>query len=636
MATYSRMGAYLLAGELSADPLGKLHRGVAIVGNSFDRHVLVRTFSDEMLHAGLGAKLPEAAKVMPLLSGSKAFGLGYRVEGGSTTYVACDYLPGRSLAQMIEKARHEQIPFGVDHALSVIQGLAQAVVHLHSKGLAHGCLSPHSVWVSFEGATQVLDAPFSGIVKSLLAKTPFFKASLESYAKDTGSNPLAQDLYALGAILYELLTFEKLPLGGNPASAIAEATLKAAQEDASIPKEIQNLLQRLLLVGTPYNSVNDFNAELDRVLYDGDYSPTTFNMAFFMHTLFREENDRDVQAMKSDQSEDFAAYASAVEAAKVRPVAMAPVAKEGEVVAQVSTLVKVGVLVGGIVLAMGGFLVWKNMSSNRQLAEMQTQLAALQQEQALAQQKAADLQNQESAVKKQKEQLTQQVSEAKTTTEKEQLKKKIEEATAREAEISRQRQEEERKLSESKARTQQLAAAAAARIQAQSPPPAPPAPAPSVPAPSPSQNPAAAQNRPAEPSKPAPAPAPAPSPAVTQTAAPTPSAPTPTQAPAQAREVVEVPANVVERSTPSYPSRARNNMNPNRLADQVVKVRVFVDPSGKPQKVTILEGPGGPWGYEDAAQDAALKSTFTPATKDGRPVGGFIMMSFTFKKVGGR
>ena len=635
MATYSRMGAYLLASELSTDPLGKLHRGVAIVGNSFDRHVLVRTFSDEMLHAGLGAKLPDAARVLPQLSGSKAFGTGYRVEGGSTTYVACDYLPGRSLAQMIDKARHEQIPFGVDHALSVLQGLAQAIVHLHSKGLAHGSLSPHSVWVSFEGATQILDAPFSGILKSILGKTPFYKASLESYSKDAGANPLVQDLYALGAILFELLTFEKLPLGANPAASIAEATLKAAQEDAPVPKEIQNLLQRLLLVGTPYESVNDFNAELDRVLYDGDYSPTTFNMAFFMHTLFREENDRDVQAMKSDQAEDFAAYASAVEAAKVRPVAMAPVAKEGEVVAQVSTLVKVGVLVGGIVLAMGGFLVWKNMSSNKQLAEMQTQLAALQQEQALAQQKAADLQNQESAVQKQKELLTKQAGEAKTTAEKEQAKKKIEELNVQAADISRQRMEEERKLSESKARTQQLAAAAAAKIQA--PAPAPAAPAPSTAA---AQNPAAAQNRPVEPPKPAPAPAAAPAPAVAQTAAPTPSAPAqaPTPAPAapQAREALETPVQVLERSTPSYPNRARNNMNPTRLSDQSVKVRVFVDPSGKPQKVTILEGPGGPWGYEDAAQEAALKSTFSPATRDGRPVGGFIMMTFTFKKVLGR
>ena len=462
MATYSRMGAYLLAGELTADPLGKLHRGIAIVGNAFDRHVLVRTFSDELIHAGVGAKLAEGTRLIPQLSGSKAFGSGYRIEGGNTAYVACDYIPGRSLAQMIEKARQEQIPFGVDHALSVLQGLAQAVVHLHSKGLSHGALSPHSVWVSFEGAAQVLDGPYSAVVKGLLGKAPFFRASLENYAKETGPNPLAQDLYALGAILFELLTFEKLPMGANLSAAISEASLKAAQEDVAVPKEIQNLLQRLLLVGTPYDSVGDFNAELDRVLYDGDYSPTTFNMAFFMHTLFREENDRDTQAIKSDQSEDFAAYANAVEAAKVRPVAMAPVAKEGEVVTQVSTLVKAGVLVGGIVLAMGGFLIWKNMSSNKQLAEMQTQLAALQQEQVLAQQKASDLQNQESAVQKQKEQLTKQASEAKTSTEKEQLKKKIEEATAKEAEISRQRQEEERKLSDSRARAQQLAATAAA------------------------------------------------------------------------------------------------------------------------------------------------------------------------------
>jgi hypothetical protein len=63
------------------------------------------------------------------------------------------------------------------------------------------------------------------------------------------------------------------------------------------------------MVDKPFDSANAFNAELERVLYDGDYSPTTFNMAFFMHTIFRKENEQDNQAMKDDQSGDFSQFA---------------------------------------------------------------------------------------------------------------------------------------------------------------------------------------------------------------------------------------------------------------------------------------------------------------------------------------
>lgn len=640
MATYTRMGAYLLSGELTADPFGKVHRGVAIVGNAYDRHLLVRGFSDELLHAGLAAKLPEAAKVLPLLGGSKSFGVGYRVESGAVPHVACDYVPGRSLAQMIEKARHEQIPFGVDHALSVIQGLAQGIILLHGKGLAHGALSPHSIWVSFEGAAQVIDVPFAGIVRSLLPKAPFLKASIEPYTREGAPNVLLQDLYALGAILYELLTFEKLPLGANVGSALSAITLKAAQEDAPVPAEIQGLLRRLLLVAQPYESVAAFNAELEKVLYDGDYSPTTFNMAFFMHTLFREENDRDGQAMKADQAEDFTPYTSAVEAAKQRPMGMEPVVHQGEVVAQKSTLVKAGIgIAAALLVVVGGGGLYIH-GQKKEMEKIQSQLATLQQEQAVAQQKAADLAGQEVLAQKDKESVAKKISEAKSSTEKEQLQKQLAEAEKKQEDLRNQRLEEERKLADSKAKAQLLAASTAAK------PPAPsiqqpPAPMPSQPAPSaaPPAAPPVAQPQAQPQSQPQPAVAtkasepsrPAAAPPTTQ--APAPAAPTPAPAPAPAQPAVEVPARLINQSTPAFPARARNPMNPNRMRDVVVSVRVFVDSRGNPSKTTIVEGVDGAWGYNEAAVDGALACTYSPATKDGRPVNGYVVVNFRFPRV---
>ena len=221
--------------------------------------------------------------------------------------IAADYVPGRSLAQMLEKAKQEQIPLGVDHSLSVVQGLAQALIQLHNKGLAHGILSPHSVWVSFEGATHILDAPFAAILGGLLAKCPVIEASIARYRRPD-ADPFRQDLFSLGAIFYELLTFEKLPAQDQIPAALSRATLKAAQENGPVPPEILELLKRLLMVSQPFENATGFGTELERVLYDGDYSPTTFNMAFFMHTLFREENDLDTQAVKADQAADFSAY----------------------------------------------------------------------------------------------------------------------------------------------------------------------------------------------------------------------------------------------------------------------------------------------------------------------------------------
>ncbi|HWQ08609.1 MAG TPA: hypothetical protein VN436_05875, partial [Holophaga sp.] len=307
MSSYTRLGSYLLADELTADPFGLIHRGLTIVGSAFDKHFMVRTFSQEAIGAGLGDKVEEMNRAASNLAGSRGFGTNYHIEGGPAPMIASDYVPGRSLAQVLEKVKQEQIPLGVDHALSVVQGLAQSLIQLHNKGLAHGILSPHSVWVSFEGATQVIDAPYAAVLGSLLAKCPVIEASIARY-RHPDADPLRQDLFSLGAIFYELLTCEKLPAQDQIPAALARATLKAAQETDPVPAEILELLKRLLAISQPFENVGAFGTELERVLYDGDYSPTSFNMAFFMHTLFREENDLDTQAVKADQVADFSAY----------------------------------------------------------------------------------------------------------------------------------------------------------------------------------------------------------------------------------------------------------------------------------------------------------------------------------------
>ncbi|MDP2876230.1 MAG: hypothetical protein Q8O00_08605, partial [Holophaga sp.] len=308
MASYTRLGTYLLANELTADPFGRIHRGLSLSGSSLERHALVRTFSDEIIEAGLPSKLEEINRVAALLTTQRGFGHGYKVFGGRSMHVACDYVQGRSLAQMLEKSKVEQIPLGVDHALSVLQSLAQALVQLHGKGLSHGMLSPHSVWISFEGATHILDAPFAACLHTLLPKCPTIQASRASYQGPSGTSALQQDLFALGAVFYELLTLSKLPSHDLLTATLAKATLKAAQEDDLIPTEILGILKRLLGVEKGFESPSVFITELERVLYDGDYSPTTFNMAFFMHTLFREENEHDNQAMKADQAADFSPF----------------------------------------------------------------------------------------------------------------------------------------------------------------------------------------------------------------------------------------------------------------------------------------------------------------------------------------
>lgn len=602
MGTYTRLGSYLLASELASDPFGAVHRAVVIAGNSFDRHVLVRTFSEELFQAGMNTRLAEAGRVVPLLGGAKVFGLGYRIDGGKVPHVAWDLVPGRSLAQLIEKAKQEQIPFGVDHALTVIQGVAQGIVQMQAKGVSHGVLSPHSVWVSLEGATQVFDAPYAALTRSLLAKAPGAKQKLAAYLQGP-EDALQQDLFALGAMLYELLTFERLPVGGDLQSALERATLKAAQEENPIPAEIRAFLGRLLLGRQPFATVEAFNTELERVLYDGEYSPTTFNMAFFMHTLFREENDRDVTAMKAEQADNYLAYTAVGETLRSGATRVEHIDghDEAKVSQKNSTLLIGGGLAAVVILGLGYIFFGRTKVD----PAMQKQLAELQLLKVQIEQQKADLDAKAKAEADKTTQLQKQLSETKSVEEKARIQKQLEEAQQRKLELERQQKETEKRLAEQKANEQRLAEqkkAAETKVAALPPPPAP-----EIPKPQPMQE--------------APKPV-VPTPVAPQTAAP---APSPVAAP------INEPAQMVNQAPPVYPPRALQMGRAN--VDHYVRLKVFVGEQGQPLKVSVVEGVTGAYGFDEAAIEAANKSTYSPATRDGKPARGWTSeITYKFQK----
>ncbi len=613
MASYTRLGTYLLANELTADPFGKIHRGLSLSGSSLERHALVRTFSDEIIEAGLPSKLEEINRVAALLATQRGFGHGYKVFGGRSMHVVCDYVQGRSLSQMLEKSKVEQIPLGVDHALSVLQSLAQALVQLHGKGLSHGMLSPHSVWISFEGATHILDAPFAACLNTLLPKCPTIQASRAAYQGPAGTSALQQDLFALGAVFYELLTLSKLPSQDLLSATLAKATLKAAQEDELIPTEILGILKRLLGVEKGFESPSIFITELERVLYDGDYSPTTFNMAFFMHTLFREENEHDNQAMKADQAADFSPFLE-TEPAK---------AKLFETTGGKS-YTKAIVLGGAAVVALLGFLGIKSYSDTQALKKTTADLAMAQRENAEIAARLTDINRQEQKVLAEKTLAESQLKGAKTAEEKRKAEERIAEANKQQADLQKQKQDTQQQQQQTAQRIQTIA-----QLPVNKPATAP---APSMPVAqiNPSQLPSQLPKN--LPSTHLPGTTPANNPAPTPTAAPPPTQVAP-PAPAPIAEGPELPPTFLKRVMPSAPRLANKNFLPNNLRgiDIEVTVKVFVDSQGRAVKVTIEKGIEG-FGYNDAAKQAAYDSTYSPATKGGKPVNGSIVVSYKFGK----
>lgn len=594
MANYPRIGPCLLAAELANDPLGTLHRAVLHDGPAFGRHVLVRTFSPELMAAGLGDRLIQANRVVAVLGGSRAFGADFRCEGGATPHALWGHLPGRTLAEVLARARREQQVLRPDQALAVLQGLALGLLQMHAKGLAHGLVSPHSLWVTYEGAVLLLDAPFAALVAGLLPRAPVLQAALAPYRQGPAANPLQQDLQALGAVCYELLTLQPLSATAEVAAALAALSLQGEP----VPAGLRAFLGRLLLGEDPFLSLEAFRADLERVLYADGQAPSAFSLALLLQSLFREEQDEGAAAERAERSGNYLIYTPEGESLRTGPVRVEPPAgrDQGPTATPGRTNRRLLLLVGGVaaagLLGLGYVLLGPGRRSasgqrlldpavQRQLEEYQALKNQIEQEKAALEAKAR-LEADKTA------QLKKQLTESRTTEDKARIQKQLDEAAQRRSEVERQQKVAEERLESQRVATQKLGAEV--RV------PTPPAPVAAEPA----------------------------------RAVPAAEAPVPSQSggegsssPAQVTGApLTEPATLLKQVAPVFPPRALQRRR-DGSAETLVRLKVYVGDQGQPLRVTVVEGAPGGLGFDEAAVEAASKSTFTPAYRDGKAVRGW-------------
>ncbi len=122
-------------------------------------------------------------------------------------YFSLEFVAGGSLAEQLRGT--PQLP---RTAAATVETLARAVHAAHQSGIIHRDLKPANILMSADGTPKVSDfglAKQQGVTahtpSGAILGTPSYMAPEQASGKPGAVGPLA-DVYALGAILYELLT----------------------------------------------------------------------------------------------------------------------------------------------------------------------------------------------------------------------------------------------------------------------------------------------------------------------------------------------------------------------------------------------------------------------------------------------
>ncbi len=135
--------------------------------------------------------------------------------------LASEFVRGIDLKERIRRIA----PFTLAAAVDVAAALVEALQFAHGLKMVHGDIRPQNVIVSPEGAVKLLDFGISsGVSASPAAQAAMLARSAPYHAPELSTTipgTVAGDIYAVGAVLYEMLTGAVVYSGETPA-AIAD------------------------------------------------------------------------------------------------------------------------------------------------------------------------------------------------------------------------------------------------------------------------------------------------------------------------------------------------------------------------------------------------------------------------------
>ncbi|HEX6033525.1 MAG TPA: serine/threonine-protein kinase, partial [Anaerolineales bacterium] len=269
-----KVGRYKIKSELGQSGMATVYRAFDPVSN---REVAIKMLPREMLdNLVTRARFKREIKLIASLE-HPAIVPVYDVGGEDNhqPFFVMRYMSGGSLTEMIRKKR-----FSLRDAALVIERLAAALDHAHSKGVIHRDIKPDNVLFDTSNNPYLSDFGVAKFTESLVSTTnqevigtPAYLSPEQALGEDVDRRA---DIYGLGAMLYEMLTGER-PFGKETVIGLAlqhvnDPVPNVLNLRPDLPGEVDVIIKRAMAKNREnrYSTALELAHELNKVAYEGE------------------------------------------------------------------------------------------------------------------------------------------------------------------------------------------------------------------------------------------------------------------------------------------------------------------------------------------------------------------------------
>jgi serine/threonine-protein kinase len=212
--------------------------GMASVHEAVDLR-LHRTVAVKIMHPGLGddgdfaARFVREARAAARLSHPNVVAVYDQGDDDGTLFLAMELIPGHTLRDTVSK----EAPMSPARALALLEPVVSALAAAHRAGIVHRDVKPENVLIADDGRVKVADFGLAKAVGTdtqhtatggvLIGTVSYLAPELVA----EGTSDARADVYAVGVMLYELLTGSKPHEGDTP----IQVAYKHVHEDVPPP-----------------------------------------------------------------------------------------------------------------------------------------------------------------------------------------------------------------------------------------------------------------------------------------------------------------------------------------------------------------------------------------------------------------
>ena len=261
IAAGTRLGSYEVATQIGAGGMGEVYQAH---DTKLGRDVAIKVLPEAFAHDPERlSRFRREAQLLAALNHSNIATIFGLEDSNGTSYLVMELVPGETLADRIK--RDGAVP--VEEALTIAKQIAEALEAAHEKGIIHRDLKPANVKLTPEGKVKVLDfglaKAFAGdtstedmgnsptlsmaaTMQGVILGTAAYMSPEQARGKQVDKRT---DIWAFGAVLYELLTGKQAFTGEDITEILAAVVMKEPAFDAlpaKTPPSIRVLIQRCL------------------------------------------------------------------------------------------------------------------------------------------------------------------------------------------------------------------------------------------------------------------------------------------------------------------------------------------------------------------------------------------------------